>query len=301
MNPSQMLPIVDYIPKNKYHIGVWNWELEEFPSIWDSAFNYIDEIWTPSAFTQKSIQKSTNKKVSKVPIPINTSYNKNITKESIGISDDVFVFYAMFDFDSAIERKNPEGIINAFKSAFDKENSKVCLILKITYNNETAAPQTRASYNKLIQMLEGYPNIFILNQYLVKEDLNALVNLSDCFVSLHRSEGYGLGPAEAMAMGKPVISTNWSATTEFMSSDSAMLVDYKLTKVFGYFYDDVLQQSHQMWADPDVEHAASFMKKIYSDEQFRNNISKNAKKVFETDYSLDSIAKIIQEKLGAIK
>lgn len=302
MNASQILPIVEYLPlKNKYNIGVWNWELEQFPEMWHSAFDFVDEIWTPSNFTQKSIQSSTKKKVSKVPIPISPIFNKQITKESIGLSGNRFVFFTMLDFDSAVERKNPEAVIKAFKSVFDKSDIEVCLIIKVSYNEQSAAPETKKSYNNLIQMLDGYSNIFIINENLRKEDLNALINMSDCFISLHRSEGYGLGPAEAMAMGKPVISTNWSATTEFMDADSAMLVDYKTIPVFGYFYDNILKQSHQYWADPDVEHAAFFMKKIYTDAEFAKKISNNAKNIFNTSYSLDSIAKTIQNRIGEIK
>lgn len=98
----------------------------------------------------------------------------------------------------------------------------------------------------LTELISNYKNIYLIDETISRNDVNALINVTDCFISLHRSEGFGLGFAEAMYLGKPVIGTNWSSNTDFMNEKNACLVDYKLVQLekdYGPY------KSYQYWAD----------------------------------------------------
>jgi glycosyltransferase involved in cell wall biosynthesis len=128
--------------------------------------------------------------------------------------------------------------------------------------------------------------------------MKSLINCCDVYVSLHRSEGFGIGMAEAMKLGKVVISTNYSGNVDFTNKDTACVVDYRLIPVGdGY----VLPDGKSMWADPDIEHAAFYMKKLYTDSEFYNIISHNGKKFIDTHYNYSVIGNKMKQRLKEIK
>ena len=93
----------------------------------------------------------------------------------------------------------------------------------------------------------------------------------DCFISLHRSEGFGFGLAKSMLLGKPVIATNYSGNTDFMNQDNSCLVNYKLIKLAKKEY---IFGKGQVWADPDIDHATGYMKRLVKDVEYRKRIAK---------------------------
>lgn len=284
------------IKNNRYNIGFWNWELNEFPKDFIPALDLVDEVWVPSNFTKDSLDRLNKKPIKTIPIPVIVRPDLSITRESIGIPASAFAFYTMFDFNSAVERKNPEGVIKAFKKSFDKDSQEVILIIKMS----SSFVNNRLEYNKVIAEIGDSSNIYVIDQELSKDEVDTIVNLCDCFVSLHRAEGYGLGPAEAMAMGKPVIATNWSSTTDFMNHKNSMLVDYDLIKVYGQMFTDLLKQSHQVWADPDIDHAAYYMQKIVADDSYRKSLAFEAKDTIEKFFSERPVVDKIKNRLGKL-
>src|SRR6185437_13814677 len=114
-------------------------------------------------------------------------------------------------------------------------------------------------WKELLAEAQSDPRIGILDKRLVREEVLALNSVCDAFVSLHRSEGFGFNLAESMLLGKPVIATNYSGSREFAREGTACVVDYKLVPVQEGSY---LFFSDQVWAEPDIEHAAVLMRRL---------------------------------------
>ena len=113
--------------------------------------------------------------------------------------------------------------------------------------------------------------------------MRGLINLCHVYVSLHRSEGFGRGMADAMKMGKAVIATNYSGNTDFTTPDTACMVDYSLIEVNPDDY--VHYEPGQIWADPYIEHASSYMKKLFEDSEFYRIKSLLGKEFIDTHYN----------------
>jgi glycosyltransferase involved in cell wall biosynthesis len=122
----------------------------------------------------------------------------------------------------------------------------------------------------------------LLESYLSRDVLNNLIDKTDCYVSLHRAEGFGLPIAEAMYLGKPVIATHWSGNTDFMSHDNSLPVSYELVKLEK---DIGPYKTGQVWADPNIKDAAEKMLCISRDEELASEIGSNAKGFIKANYS----------------
>ncbi len=240
--------------ENKYNIGFWAWELPTFPPEWQPAFNRFHEIWTYSNHCAEAISA-----VSPIPVikimPSISLAQSTLERAALNLPKDKFIFLFIFDFSSRIERKNPLAVIQAFKQAFGEDDG-VLLIVKSS--NSKNFPEAQASLNSAIV---NHSNIKHLDGYLSKEKLNGLLYNCDCYVSLHRCEGFGLTMAEAMFYGKPVIATGYSSNTEFMNVGNSFCVKYKLIPIE---QDCGPYKKGNVWAAADVEHAANFMRYVFN-------------------------------------
>jgi glycosyltransferase involved in cell wall biosynthesis len=171
------------------------------------------------------------------------------------LHDDDFVFLTMFDFNSSAARKNPLAAIEAFKLAFPQGDERACLLLKSSNGDRSTAQLMR-----LVEASAGDARIIIRDDLIDRADLQALQRCCDAYLSLHRSEGFGLVMAETMLMGKPVIATAYSGNLEFMNSQNSCLVDYDLVQVEAGEYP---MAEGQYWAAPHVHHAAEHMRALF--------------------------------------
>jgi glycosyltransferase involved in cell wall biosynthesis len=294
INPYEMPLAFLRIGKNvwnkRYNIAFWLWELEKFPKEWENAFFLADEIWTPSEFASQSIRNATSKPVRTIPYALTAPPCGNYDRKYFNLPADKILFLCMYDCNSTIERKNPLGVVSAYKKAFSKKNNQAGLVIKI--NN----PQ-REDLRLIKSELDGYPNIFILSDVLDKTQVNALISCVDVYVSLHRAEGFGLVPAEAMLLGTPVIATNWSANAEFMDNEVACMVDYTLITIQ---QDYAHYKAGNRWADPDINQAAEYMKKLCNNENFRNHIAVQAEKHIKKLFAPERIADLIRHRISEI-
>jgi predicted O-linked N-acetylglucosamine transferase (SPINDLY family)/glycosyltransferase involved in cell wall biosynthesis len=247
---------VSYL-KNRYNIGFWAWELPEFPPEWQPAFNHFHEIWTYSNACAEAISIVSPIPVIKV-MPSISLDQPSLDREALGLPQDKFIFLFIFDFCSHIERKNPLAVIQAFNQAFGNDD-RVLLILKSS-NSEKNVKDLAL----LKSALANSANIKHIDGYLSKEQINALLYNCDCYVSLHRCEGFGLTMAEAMFYGKPVIATGYSSNTEFMNIGNSFLVQYKLVPIAA---DYGPYKKGNIWAQPDPEHAAYLMRYVFNNYQ----------------------------------
>lgn len=274
----------------RYNIGYWLWELEEFPDEWTPCFQCLDEIWAPSEFICNAIRKKTTLPVRCMPYYVDVHIGTIYERKHFGIPEDKFLYLMMYDQSSCMERKNPIGVLNAFKMAFEKENENVGLVIKI--NNPT--PESR---KQIRSVLDGYTNVYLIEETLSRDEVNSLTKCVDVVVSLHRAEGFGLVLAEAMLLGTPTVATNWSSNTEFMNENVACMVDYELITIEK---DMPPFKAGNRWADANLDQAAGYMKKLYEDKEYYEMIRKNAKEYAEEKLGMDQAAGRMRERLKEI-
>jgi glycosyltransferase involved in cell wall biosynthesis len=250
-----------------YTIGYWAWELAKFPEEWRSSFAFVQEVWAASRFAYEAIAPATTKPVFLMPpaVAIPTP-EPGLKRADFGLPDDKFIFYFSFDFRSYISRKNPLATIAAFRRAFAHSDAAVCLVLKTI--GSSWKPEDR---DALTETVRSDPRILVIDQELARPRAIALVGLADCFVSLHRSEGFGRGPAEAMLLGKPVITTDYSGTRDFATAETALLVGGELVPVGK---DEYPGAEGQVWAEPDIREAAAAMRRIAGDRPLAERLGR---------------------------
>jgi len=271
----------------KYNIGYWAWELEEFPDKWSSAFRQFNEIWTPSGFCQTSIARKSPVPVVRIPHAIHIEKITEVSRDSISVESGEFVFLGIFDLLSVLERKNPIGMLKAFRLAFAGAPG-YRLVLKINHGSEKPAEMDR-----IRRAADGLP-VTIIDQTMDRDRVNGLIQMADCLVSLHRSEGFGLTIAEAMYLGKPVITTAYSGNMDFTTPANSFLVDYDLVNVPEGCepYDPASR-----WAEPRLEHAAELMQLVANDQSENARRSIAARTEIRERFSPEAIGRLMVERL----
>ena len=294
INPDEMLLMYDRLPKNcwddSYNIAFWLWELEEIPKSWEKYFPMLDEIWTPSEFISGNLRKVTDLPVKTMPYCVTAKTDEKYDRDYFHLPKDRFLFLTMYDSNSTMERKNPMGAVNSFKKAFSPGDSRVGLVIKVNNAREE-------DLKILKEGLRDYDNVYYITKTLEKDQVNTLIRDCDVFVSLHRAEGFGLVMAEAMLVGTPCIATNWSSNTEFMNDDVACMVDYSFTTLKE---DYPPYKKGAVWADPDVDQAAGYMKKLLEDKKYYNGLAQRAKSYISRKLGMDQALEKVKRRMAQI-
>ena len=265
---------------NRRTIGVWFWEVEDFPRSSMDAFDLVDEIWVATDFVLEAIAPVSPKPVRKFPLPVVVpSPPAHVTRSQVGMPDDRFVFLFVYDFLSTAERKNPVGLIEAYTRAFGPKDGTT-LVLK-SINGDKRLDQLE----RVRRAAAGRPDVIVLDTYLSPELHSALLAHCDAYVSLHRSEGFGLDMAHAMGLGKPVIATGYSGNREFMDEATSYLVDYELGPV-GPGSDPYPADSR--WAYPSLDHAAELLRRVVERPEEAQERGRRAAARIRTEFSLDA-------------
>ena len=294
VNPDQWQEACGMFPREQfnghYNIGVFLWELETVPEDWKPMFGYVDEIWTPSKFIADAMRKETDKPVTVIPYGMETPCNESLTRADFGLSEDDFQVLMMFDSNSFSSRKNPGAAIDAFREAYGENPEYVKLVIKIS----NPKPEDIAFVEEHIGGKAGYT---LITERMDKERLNSLIRLCDVFLSLHRSEGFGLVLAEAMSLGTATVATNWSANTEFMPEGTACLVDCGMVPVGNaYRYE----QEGVTWAEPDVHQAAAYLRRLKDDPAYREQIVRAGQQQIRERLNTEQTAEKIRKRLDEI-
>ncbi|HEX2642522.1 MAG TPA: glycosyltransferase, partial [Thermoanaerobaculia bacterium] len=243
------------MPAGARNIGLWAWEVEDLPDEMARSERYFDEIWGISSFTAAALERRLTRPVRAFPLPVVVPEVRRRTRAELGMPTG-FLFLFCFDYDSVFRRKNPLAVVAAFQQAF-ADRPGAALYIKTTNAGRHAAQE-----EELRVAAAGWPNIVIRDGYVASAEYFSMLDACDCYVSLHRSEGFGLTVAEAMALGKPVISTAYSSTLEFANESNGFLVPARLVEVGG---DAAPYPPRSRWAEPDVAAAAEQMARVYSD------------------------------------
>ncbi|WP_082012299.1 glycosyltransferase family 4 protein [Belnapia sp. F-4-1] len=264
--PWTLLHLPRALLKGRRVIGSWVWELERAPASWRSAAPFVHEVWTPSRFVAGALADCVRCPVRRVPYPVadvETSPTA-IDRDGFGLPRDRTIVFAAIGLHSSPARKNPEGVIQAFKAAAAGRDDML-LVLKVSGQN--AFPADMATLQAAIA---GDPAILIEDRVMPDSDMQALLRCSDVVLSMHRSEGFGLVPAEAMRAGIPVVATDWSATAEFIDASCGVPVPCRLIPVQDS--RSVYTLPGARWADPDPAAAAQGLKRLVEDAQLRRQL-----------------------------
>jgi len=248
-------------------IGMWAWELPVLPGDWRYGAKFVHEIWAPSQFTADAVEILAPGRVRVVPYPLAALPEMKTAgdRASFNLPADALVVLTVFNLASSMARKNPLGNIAAFKAAFGGRRDCV-FVLKISGSAEVYGEDW-----KIIKTaIADAPNIRLISETLPEPQLRGLIAASDIVMSLHRSEGFGLIPATAMLLGRPVVATGWSGNLTFMTAGTSALVGYRLVPVVDPRGNYELR--HAQWAEPDVEEAASWLRRLGDDAALRQRM-----------------------------
>lgn len=236
-----------------YNIIYPAWELERYPKEWATQLDRFDEIWAPSRFIQKALEAVCTKPIAHMPLACEVILSSFLSRRYFGIPESEYIFLFFFDVRSYSERKNPQAVIEAFRRLLSQRPfAKTRLVLKLNGldSNPQILSQLRDELGDMIQ------HVTLLHSVMTDNEIKNLVRCCDCFVSLHRSEGFGRGIAEAMYLGKPVIATAYSGNMDFMSNKTSLEVNYQLIPLSEGEYP---HWQNQVWANADVEQASDYM------------------------------------------
>jgi glycosyltransferase involved in cell wall biosynthesis len=267
-------------------IGQWAWETDVLPPDWLSAFPLLDEIWAFSTFVGDNLGRLAPVPV--VVIPMGVSVPDPSEAELPIARDDRFTFLFMFDFFSTLRRKNPAGLIEAFARAFARGEGPRLLLKTI---NGGLQPEAEADLRRTI---EAHPDIELVDSYLGPAQTAALLARADCYVSLHRSEGFGLTLAESMALGTPVIATSYSGNTDFTTPKNSYLVDWTLTRVGP---ECEIYPAEGSWAEPNLDHAAELMRRVWERPEEAQAKAKRAQEDVHRLYAPEVVGRLARARL----
>ncbi len=272
-------------------VGYWAWEFPRIPDYWLPSLRYLHEIWVPSELTRVAVAAATDLPVHVVPHPLPPPAVTPNMRARLGLPDDALIVLTVFHMGSAFTRKNP---LAAFRRAFGDAPDRVLAIKVIDHG---ASPLAR---QELEQAIAGAPNIRLINVMLPPADMSGLIAAVDIVLSLHRSEGFGRVPAEAMQLGKPVVATGWSGNMDFMNARNSAPVSCKMVPVQDP-YDGAFIADGQLWAEADVDDAAAWLQRLASDPELRRRLGDTARSDIARQLSPEAFARTVAGLLEAAK
>lgn len=239
------------IERDRLNILYPYWELHRAPAKWLAAARRFDEIWAPSNFVAAAFPDSFERPVRVVRQPVRLPHAAPNPTLGNGSTLKLLTF---FDFDSSGARKNPVAVVKAFQAAFPPARRDVELVVKMRGTRDGGLRQW------LARSATTDPRIRIIDRTLDRTAMDALIADCDALVSLHRSEGFGFGPVEALIAGKAVVATDYGGTCDFISISTGYPVAYDLVPVKPGEYPAA---DNQEWADPQIDSAIAALRSIY--------------------------------------
>ncbi|WP_420393276.1 glycosyltransferase [Acuticoccus sp.] len=286
-----------------YNIGYFFWELSRPSRAQELAIELVDEIWVATDYGV-SVYADAGKPVHNVGMAVEpvSDPGRDVARawlsERLPVGPNTFVFLAAFDSFSFVERKNPHGVVEAFRAAFDDADDDVHLVLKTHNRDFVSDPHQTLRWDRLIEVATHDPRITILNETLRYGELMKLIKGADCYVSLHRSEGWGFGLIEAMGLGVPILATAYSGNMDFTRPEHAFLVDYDLVEPRPNEY--IFVDGGQVWAAPRLESAVEAMRAVRTNPAERARRARVARAYVMENFSLAAQAKKYRSRLDEV-
>lgn len=268
--PLALLRVRRGLLRGRRVVGYWAWELPVAPPGWRVGVPFVHEVWAPSRFTAAALEALAPGRVRVVPHPVAAAPPRpsGLGRAAFGLPEGAVVTLVAFNLASSLERKNPLAAIAAHRLAFGARPDRQLLI---RVGNPHHFP---ADFERL-RAAAGAPNVSIDTRTLPTADSHALTAACDIVLSLHRSEGFGLGLAEAMLLGRAVVATDWSGNTDFMDAGCAAMVPARLVPARDP--RGVFEAPGAVWAEPDLAHAAAQLRRLADDADARRALGARAR------------------------
>ena len=275
---------------NVFRIAYWYWELDRIPHEWSGFAPLIDEIWAPTPFVAQAMRAMMTVPVYDMPPGVLLNKAKPIAREALGIPTGHFVFLFLFDMCSDFTRKNPLAVIRAFRLAFSPDEP-AALVIKLARGYIDPVNLER------LHVAGRQNKVLVIDRLMSPNETDGFIAMCDCFVSLHRAEGFSLGLAAAMLMGKPVIGTKYSGNLAFMNRENSLLVDFELVEIAenGYVYKKGFH-----WAEPSEAHAAELMRSVFEKRHEHAVRAERAKKGIAEQFSVEKAGERMKRRLEEI-
>lgn len=306
LNSESMPLIYAYGPdvlSGAYNIGYFYWELNSPALVHYLGMGLLDEIWVSADYGVDIYAPEAGKPVVNVGMcheelgPVDRAVARAQLNDRFDLAGDEFVVFVAFDSFSFAQRKNPLAVLAAFARAFP-DVPRARLVIKTQNKDYVTDPVQHRMWQRIEGVIAADPRIMLMNETLSYADLVQLKAASDCYVSLHRSEGWGFGMIEAMNLRVPVVCTGYSGNMEFCSDATCWLVDY--TEVAVEREDYLFVRRGQKWADPDIEHAARQLRAVWADPAARAAKAEAAFRNVRANFSPQAIGKRYGARLHQI-
>lgn len=253
-----------------------------------------------ASYFRRSLPSETPVFKIRYPLMLNekNSTPPDMVRKKYDIPQNAFMVFFNFDYGSSYFRKNPEAVISAFAAAFHPQDNAI-LVLKTS--NADKNPITSKRLHDLSNRLSlDRERLILIEKPLPQADMSGLFNACDTYISLHRGEGFGIGMAEAMSFGKPVIATNYSANTEFCHSGTSIPIPFKMVSPKPNEIDLNAYSHVEQWADPDVDAASAALRRCYEDPSLRSSIGSAAASFIRDYFSPENFKRDVEKFLDGI-
>jgi glycosyltransferase involved in cell wall biosynthesis len=298
-------------------LGYTVWELERLPDHWPTILNQLDGVIVPCHWNLEVFRNSG------VTVPIHVvphlsqfehmdaivPAEKAALQQQLGklaAEQDRFVFYTIGFWS---HRKAPYLALEAYWNAFDA-NDRVLMVIKTCAKDITQwhrhwkngfrlrhPSPTQTVCSLATRHLGHAPVVVIADEDLSDAQMLALHEMGHCFVSLTRTEGWGLGAFEAARLGKPIVMTGYGGQLDFLDPELAYLVDYQMVPVHEPTWSSNYSPADQ-WAEPSVRQAAGYMRQVFEGQvSARKRGARLAQRVAR-EFSSDAVVVRLKQALS---
>jgi glycosyltransferase involved in cell wall biosynthesis/SAM-dependent methyltransferase len=293
---ADMLPLVAMglgprFFEGRHTAGLWFWEISHFPEQWHPAFDNVNEVWVASEHIADTLRPLSPTPVHTIRVPVVPGAPDNATRAQLGMPEG-FCFLFVFDYRSVFRRKNPLGLVEAFRRAFEP-GAGPSLVIKSICGDEFPAER-----EALAEAVADRPEIHLVEDTITTGMKNAMIANCDCYVSLHRSEGLGLTMAEAMYFGKPVIATAYSGNLDFMAEGNSFLVPHTMVEIGP---DANPYPADAEWAEPDLDQAAALMQQVFEHPETAALRGQRAAEDIRRTHSPEAAGEAIKRRIDEVR
>ncbi len=286
--------------QDRYNIGFWYWETDRLRRSWRACLPYYQEIWTGSEFCRKIFQNQSSLPVVVIP-PVVVPDQEAVDPLPLTIPSGRFVVLCCYDYRSSFQRKNPAAVVRAFQRAFPRQDDVLLVLKARTAGLPRPLARQHASMTRFARgwwpFTSGDKRILLLEDDLTRNQINALLRRSDCLISLHRSEGFGMHLAEALSLGTPVVATGYSGNMDFMREENSYLVRYKLVRVRR---GNRPYPAGSHWAEPDVDHAVELLQHVYRHREEARQKAQCGAQFLRQYHSLQHVGQLLKAQLDRV-
>jgi hypothetical protein len=274
-----------------YNIIVPAWELPSYPRVWAKQLRKFDEVWSLSHYIKEGLS-SAGVSSTHIGQAVELPLGLFLPRKYFGLRESAFAILFLFDLTSYAARKNPDAVVSLVESLQKRQKfADIQLVLKVK-NGDSDGEDWLGPIRKRL------PQAICLAKPMSSFETRSLINSCDCFVSLHRAEGFGRGLGEAMFLGRLALGTAWSGNLDFMSSENSLLVDYRLTPIGAGEYPF---SEGQEWAEADVGQAVDLLDAAIMDPAKMRAITARGQRDIRLSHSYRAVGLRILDRVQDIK